>query len=171
MPVMEPTPAPGGILDEVRGFLSDLRRDWPDLFRARPRAVPPPRPGPEPLAAEAGPVPPAGTPEALFRERATHWAARMGVTFGRVRVKDQRTLWGSCTRRGDLNFNWRLTLAPSEVLDYLVIHELAHRVEMNHSRRFWALVAAHCPEHRARRRWLRTNGAALYRAPRPRPAD
>ncbi len=164
---MEPTPAPGGILDEVRGFLSDLRRDWPELFLGRAR---PPAPGPReeaaPLPPAAAAPPPDGTLEALFHARATQWAERMGVTFGRVRVKDQRTLWGSCTRRGDLNFNWRLTLAPPEVLDYLVVHELAHRLEMNHSRRFWEHVARQIPEHRDRRRWLRKNGAALYRARR-----
>ncbi|MDE2489197.1 MAG: M48 family metallopeptidase, partial [Elusimicrobia bacterium] len=120
-------------------------------------------PEPEPLRA------PPGSPAELITARAAHWAAAMGATYGRVRVKDQRTLWGSCTPRGDLNFNWRLTLAPSEVLDYVVIHELAHRFEMNHSRRFWAVVARHCPEHRTRRRWLRKNGEALYRAPRPGP--
>jgi YgjP-like, metallopeptidase domain len=159
---MEPTPAPGGILDEVRGFLADLRRDWPELFRPRAR----PRPAPPPAEPEPPPAPSPGSPEGLIAARAAHWAAAMGASFGRVRVKDQRTLWGSCTPRGDLNFNWRLTLAPPEVLDYVVIHELAHRFEMNHSRRFWERVARHCPEHRAHRRWLRKNGEALYRARR-----
>jgi hypothetical protein len=89
----------------------------------------------------------------------------MGVKFGRIRVKNQRTLWGSCTPDGNLNFNWRLTLAPPEVLDYVVIHELAHRAEMNHSPRFWAIVERHCPEQKERRRWLRKNGQRLFRIP------
>ncbi len=103
----------------------------------------------------------------LFRARAEHWAPLLGVSFGRVSVKDQRTLWGSCSREGNLNFSWRLALAPDEVLDYLVVHELAHRAQMNHSRRFWEVVERVCPEHRAHRRWLRKNAPALHRAERP----
>ncbi len=158
-----------GIIDEVRGFLTDLRRDWPELFPLRPkpkpvRALPKAeRPVPRILPATPMPAPPVGTPEALFHERASYWAVRMGVDFGRVKVKGQRSLWGSCSREGNLNFNWRLTLAPSEVLNYVVIHELAHRLEMNHSRRFWAHVEKHVPDYRIHRRWLRKNTEALYR--------
>ena len=86
------------------------------------------------------------------------------MTFGRVRVKEQRSLWGSCSRDGNLNFNRRLTLAPFEVLDYVVVHELAHRHEMNHSRRFWAHVERHVPDHRVHRRWLRKNGPKTNQA-------
>lgn len=96
-----------------------------------------------------------------FSESSARWAAAMGVSFRGIRVKDQRSLWGSCSREGNLNFNWRLILAPPAVLDYLVIHELAHRVEMNHSRRFWGLVAAQCPDWRAQRRWLREHAGEL----------
>ena len=135
------------IIEEVRGFLTDLRHDWPDLFHPRLPPAPPP--------------PPEGSLEALFHARASHWAPLLGVEFGRVRVKGQRSLWGSCTRRGDLNFNRRLLDAPREVLDYVVIHELAHRLEMNHSRRFWALVAQRCPSYRAWITWLRTYGPYL----------
>ena len=149
-------PASAGLLDEVRGFLSDLRRDWPEIFRA----VPPP-------AAVAPEAPAPGSEAAVFHARAAHWAPKLGVTFGRVRVKSQRSLWGSCTREGNLNFNCRLLLAPFEVLDYVVVHELAHRIEMNHSRRFWANVEKHCPDYRVHRRWLRKNGEALYRAAIP----
>ncbi len=154
---MESASPASGLLDEVRGFLSDLRRDWPELFRPQRRAAPP--------AFVAAPPPP-GDPAAHFHARAAHWAPLLGVTFGKVRVKDQRTLWGSCTRGGDLNFNWRLTLAPPGVLDYVVVHELAHRLEMNHSRRFWAHVEKHCPDHRVHRRWLRRHGRELQSAPR-----
>jgi hypothetical protein len=157
------TPAPT-LVAEVRGFLADLRRDWPELFRPKPRPAPPPAPAP--VAPPVFSAPPEGSPASHFHARAAHWAPQLGVTFGRVRVKDQRSLWGSCTPNGDLNFNWRLSLAPPEVLDYVVIHELAHRLEMNHSRRFWAHVARLCPEHRVHRRWLRKNGEALYRARR-----
>ena len=147
----------GGSLGEVRDFLSDLRRDLPYLFgpatRTRPRSVPVPVPSGH---------------EAVFRARAEHWAPRLGVAFGRIRVKDQRTLWGSCSPSGDLSFNWRLTQAPAEVLDYVVVHELAHRLEMNHSRLFWAHVERVLPGHRVHRRWLRRHGRELQASPAPR---
>ncbi len=146
-----------GIVSEVRDFLAGLRGEWPDLF-ARPRRDPPP---PRPVRPST--PPPEGSHEALFHARASLYAPQLGVTFGKVRVKGHKTLWGSCAPSGDLNFNWRLTLAPPEVLDYVVIHELAHRLEMNHSRRFWAHVERLCPDHRDRRRWLRKNTEALFR--------
>lgn len=105
----------------------------------------------------------------VFTERAAHWGRAMGVRHGRVRVKDHRSLWGSCTAKGDLNFNWRLSLAPPETLDYVVVHELAHLFERNHSRRFWDRVSRWCPDYRAHRRWLRANGPELLRKPVPRP--
>jgi predicted metal-dependent hydrolase len=88
-------------------------------------------------------------------------AAEMGLAYGRVAIRDQRTRWGSCSRVGNLNFNWRLVLAPSAVLDYVVVHELAHRVEMNHSTRFWRIVARYCADYGVHRVWLRTQGATL----------
>jgi len=88
-------------------------------------------------------------------------AAEMGLSYGRVAIRDQKTRWGSCSRAGNLNFNWRLTLAPPAVLDYVVVHELAHRVEMNHAARFWRIVMRYCPAYDTHRRWLRQHGAAL----------
>ena len=88
-------------------------------------------------------------------------AAEMSLSYGRVAIRDQKTRWGSCSRAGNLNFNWRLALAPPAVLDYVVVHELAHRVEMNHSARFWRVVARYCPAYGAHRLWLRTHGAEL----------
>jgi len=93
-------------------------------------------------------------------------AWRLGLEYGRVFVKDQRTLWGSCSGRKNLNFNWRLAAAPQDILDYVVIHELCHLREMNHSRKFWDLVRAACPDYPARRKWLRDN-CALVRTPAP----
>ena len=165
------------LVDEVRGFLDGLKTDWPELFGPRPEPAPRPAPAapasagpiliPEPARdAPLRPQAPEGDLVALFRARAERWAAVLGVTFGRVSVKDQRSLWGSCTREGNLSFNWRLALAPDCVLDYLVVHELAHRAHMDHSRRFWEFVEKACPGHRAHRRWLRENGAKLYRAKR-----
>ena len=80
-----------------------------------------------------------------------------------VRVKDQKSRWGSCSSKGGLNFNWRLILAPPEVLNYVVVHELCHLKEMNHSARFWGLVEGILPGYAQSLQWLRANGAALHR--------
>lgn len=101
-----------------------------------------------------------------FAERAAYWAPRLEVRYERLTIRDQRTVWGSCTRAGHLSFNWRIVMAPPEVLDYLVIHELSHLREMNHSKRFWAVVASQCPEWRAHRRWLRDHSGRLKGAVR-----
>lgn len=98
----------------------------------------------------------------VFAERVAHWNAQFGYTFGRIAIRDQKSRWGSCSRQGNLNFNWRLLLAPISVLDYIVIHELAHLKEGNHSPRFWALVAEQCPNYRDQRAWLRQHGPELH---------
>lgn len=88
-------------------------------------------------------------------------AARMGVKPSAIRMRNQRTRWGSCSRRGGLSFNCRLVMAPAEVLDYVVIHELAHIVHPNHSVDFWMLVQRHCPSYPAHKRWLRRHAGIL----------
>jgi predicted metal-dependent hydrolase len=88
-------------------------------------------------------------------------AKRIGVTFERIRIGGQRTLWGSCSPRATLSFNWRLVLAPLEVLDYVVVHELCHLRVPNHSRQFWALVGRWRPGWRDPRHWLRIHGPEL----------
>jgi predicted metal-dependent hydrolase len=88
-------------------------------------------------------------------------APALGVEHRAIRIRDQRSLWGSCSPRGTLSFNWRLVLAPFEVLDYVVVHELCHLREPNHSRRFWQLVERHRPHWREQRDWLREYGAEL----------
>lgn len=90
-------------------------------------------------------------------------AARLGRPAGRVRLADPRARWGSCTAAGDLMFSWRLVMAPSAVLDYVVAHEVAHLAELNHSPRFWAVVRRLCPEFEGARDWLRRHGAGLHR--------
>lgn len=97
-----------------------------------------------------------GLPEKLNRH-----AASMGVTFGRVTIRCQQTRWGSCSSRGNLNFNCLLMLAPEEVLDYVVVHELAHRKQMNHSALFWQEVERECPDYKKSLRWLKDRGGAL----------
>jgi len=88
-------------------------------------------------------------------------AERIGVAYQRIRIGSQRTLWGSCSARGTLSFNWRLVLAPLEVLDYVVVHELCHLRVPDHSRRFWTLVERHRPHWRRQRDWLREFGPEL----------
>lgn len=94
-------------------------------------------------------------------EKLNRHAASMGVTFGRVTIRCQQTRWGSCSGKGNLNFNCLLMLAPEEVLDYVVVHELAHRKQMNHSALFWQEVARECPDYKKSLRWLKDRGGAL----------
>lgn len=94
-------------------------------------------------------------------ERVAHFAPLVGVTYGRITIRSQHTLWGSCSGKGNLNFNCLLMLTPPEVLDYVVVHELCHRKEMNHSARFWAEVGQVLPDYEIPRKWLRENGTAL----------
>ena len=90
------------------------------------------------------------------------YAAAMGTRFSRLSVRDQKSRWGSCSSKGALSFSWRVILAPDFVLDYLAAHEVAHLLEMNHSPRFWRLVAAHCPHWREAEAWLKEHGARLH---------
>jgi predicted metal-dependent hydrolase len=88
-------------------------------------------------------------------------AERLGVSYRRVRIGGQRTLWGSCSAGASLSFNWRLVLAPFEVLEYVVVHELCHLLVPNHSKRFWVLVERQRPQWREQREWLREHGPEL----------
>lgn len=97
----------------------------------------------------------------LFPERTAYFAQLLEVSYGRISIRSQHTRWGSCSAQGNLNFNCLLMLTPPEVLDYVVVHELCHRKEMNHSPRFWALVAQVLPDYSLHRQWLKENGNAL----------
>ena len=94
-------------------------------------------------------------------ERAAYFAEKMGVDYGRIAIKAAKTRWGSCSAKGNLNFHWKLILMPPAILDYVVVHELAHRIEMNHSPRFWTQVERILPDYRERRRWLKENGGLI----------
>jgi predicted metal-dependent hydrolase len=96
-----------------------------------------------------------------FGERVQARSAEMGLHPKRIFLREQRSRWGSCSARGNLSLNWRLIQAPPEVLDYVVVHELAHLREFNHSKRFWALVAAHCPDYKRWMLWLKQEGWKL----------
>lgn len=97
----------------------------------------------------------------LIPQKVRYYAPIIGVTYGRITIRNQRTRWGSCSGKGNLNFNCLLLLMPEEVLDYVVVHELCHRKEMNHSVRFWAEVEKILPDYRQRRKWLKDNGGRI----------
>jgi predicted metal-dependent hydrolase len=98
---------------------------------------------------------------AILREKVDKYSHRMAVEYNRIYLKGQKTLWGSCSRKRNLNFNWRLLMTPEPVIDYVVVHELAHLKEMNHTGRFWRIVARHCPDWQQHRKWLRDHAIEL----------
>ena len=87
--------------------------------------------------------------------------SQAGTSYTRLSIRGQRSRWASCSRGGAMSFNWRLLLAPEPVLDYVIWHEVCHLEVMDHSPRFWSLVAGRCPSYRQQVRWLRKNGATL----------
>ena len=95
--------------------------------------------------------------------RVRYFAPIVGVDYGRITIRNQRTRWGSCSAKGNLNFNCLLMMMPPEIIDYVVVHELAHRREMNHSKAFWNIVESVLPDYEERRRWLRENGNRYMR--------
>ena len=99
----------------------------------------------------------------VIAQRVTRFAPLVGVTYGNITIRSQRSRWGSCSTKGNLNFNCLLMLAPPEVLDYVVVHELCHRKEMNHSPRFWAEVERVMPDYRIHKQWLKDHGTELLR--------
>ena len=94
-------------------------------------------------------------------ERVRYYAPLVGVNYGRITIRAQRSRWGSCSQKGNLNFNCLLMLAPPEVLDSVVVHELCHRLEMNHSDRFYAEVLRVYPDYRKYHKWLKDHGNEL----------
>lgn len=100
---------------------------------------------------------------AYFTEKCAWLAPVVGVDYRRISIRHQKTRWGSCSTKGNLNFNCLLMLAPEDVRDYVVVHELCHRKEMNHSSAFWAEVARVVPDYREKERWLKENGPLLQR--------
>ena len=96
-----------------------------------------------------------------IRQRISVFQPVIGGEFGRVAVRDQRSRWGSCSSKHNLNFNWKLIMAPPQVLDYVVIHELCHLHEFNHSARFWRLVEGVMPDYEVWKKWLKNHGGEL----------
>jgi predicted metal-dependent hydrolase len=97
----------------------------------------------------------------VLGERAARLAGQYGLEFKRLRISSARTRWASCSTTGTLSFTWRLIMAPLPVIDYVIVHELAHILEKNHSPRFWARVRAMLPDYPARVKWLKQNGHLL----------
>lgn len=98
-----------------------------------------------------------------LKKRSSYWSNKLAVTIKKITLKDQKTRWGSCSSLGNINYNWRIIMAPEETIDYLVIHEVAHRIFLNHSSDFWHLVEKHAPAYRSHKNWLKENGALLFK--------
>ena len=107
--------------------------------------------------------------EKWYRERArevitdkvTYFQQFIEKPVGEIRIKEQKSRWGSCSSQGNLNFNWKIVMAPDEIIDYLVVHELCHRLHMNHSKEFWDSVGKIIPDYKQREKWLKENGNLL----------
>lgn len=94
----------------------------------------------------------------IIPSRAAYFAQLVGVTYGRITIRNQKSRWESCSGNGNLNFNCLLMLVPTEVLDYVIVHELCHRKEVNHSQKFWAEVENILPDYRKQKLWLKEHG-------------
>lgn len=142
-------------LAEIQRFLAS-RRDWILSHLERTKAI-----QPEQKLTEAERRLLAENAKTWFGNRVRLRAAEMGVTYGAITIRTQHTRWGSCSSKGNLNFNCLLMKAPEWVRDYVVVHELCHRIEMNHSPAFHALTLRYCPRAKEAERWLRENGKAI----------
>jgi predicted metal-dependent hydrolase len=146
---------PASMADDEITRVIDAHRDWLLAQRAlqRPRLKLDPRRVSESDGRRAA--------RELVRMLVDEEAPQLGVEVTRIEIRSQRTRWGSCSTSGALSFNWRLVLAPLEVLDYVVVHELCHLRVPNHSRRFWHLVESRRPDWRRQRDWLNAHGPEL----------
>ena len=98
----------------------------------------------------------------IITERVNHFSAQYGFQPKQVKISSAKTRWGSCSANGTLNFTWRLIMSPLSVIDYVVVHELAHLRVRNHSRKFWQVVESIDPDYKTKRKWLREYGETLY---------
>ncbi len=97
----------------------------------------------------------------VLPERTAYFSKKIGVSYGGITIRNQKTRWGSCSSKGNLNFNCLLMLTPPEIQDYVVVHELCHRKEMNHSDRFWKEVEKILPDYKERKAWLKEHGTEI----------
>ena len=150
--------APYAATDEEVRQLVEKHRAWIEKSLARQREAPAASP-PELTEQEMEELRRRG--QEILPGRVVYWAARMDVLPTGIRITAARTRWGSCSARGSLSFNCLLMLAPPEVREYVAVHELCHRKQMNHSAAFWREVASCLPDYAAQRAWLREHGPAL----------
>ena len=148
-------------ISQIENFLTS-RADWIKKAQSKIAAAPTPPPVENPLSMEE-------IRELVNRalqyipERVRHYAPLVGVNFGRITIRNQRSRWGSCSAKGNLNFNCLLMLTPPEVIDSVVVHELCHRKEMNHSKAFYSEVLRVFPDYWKWDKWLKENGDKLMR--------
>ena len=102
-----------------------------------------------------------GRAHTYMKQKASELAADMGISYNRIFIRSQRTRWGSCSALGNISLNWKLIMFPPCIIDYIIIHELAHLVVMGHSKVYWDVVTAHCPDWRDHRKWLRQHEGYL----------
>ena len=140
---------------EIRKFV-ESKQNWIESHRAKLTARPP-----QPHLSDVELRALADQALNVIPARVAHFAPLVGVRYGRITVRNQRSRWGSCSSQGNLNFNCLLMLCPEEIVDYVVVHELCHRKEMNHSPRFWAEVERVLPDYKQRLQWLKENGNAI----------
>ena len=94
-------------------------------------------------------------------QKVSYFQKFIGKNIGDIRIKEQKSRWGSCSSKGNLNFNWKIIMAPDDIIDYLVVHELCHRLHMDHSKEFWESVERIIPDYKTKERWLKENGTRL----------
>jgi predicted metal-dependent hydrolase len=97
-----------------------------------------------------------------INRKTQYYSEKMGLKYNNIHIRSQKSRWGSCSRKGNLSFNWRLIMAPEPVLDYVVVHELSHLKEMNHSKAFWSLVDFYCADSNKYRKWLNKHSSDLH---------
>ncbi len=146
---------------EIRRFLAEKEawiRKQQEKIRAQEKALE----GIEPLTREEIETL-ADQAMKVIPERVAYYAKKIGVTYGRITIRNQKTRWGSCSSKGNLNFNCLLMLTPPEVIDSVIVHELCHRKEMNHSKEFYKEICRVYPEYDKWNRWLKEHGPLILR--------
>ena len=138
----------------------DSKRNWIEVSREKLAKLQSEREGLEPINVEEMKAL-AERALIIIPQKVKYYSAIIGVTYGKITVRNQKTRWGSCTRDGNLNFNCLLMLTPEEVIDYVIVHELCHRKHMDHSAKFWAEVEKVLPEYKTSYKWLKANGGNL----------
>ena len=98
----------------------------------------------------------------MLEVKTNAYSTHLGVQAKTIKVREYKRRWGSCDAKANLSFNWRIMMAPEAVIDYVVVHEMAHIIEFNHSKQFWAIVSEIMPQWQDQKEWLNVNGASLY---------